>query len=293
MATGMDLEMHRLSPSNESGLSSLGIVPSSQAQQGSVARDDARGTIATSAPERSQSPLSEPPKTLLVIAIALVVSVLEAVFSMRNAVQEDAFRLTDFEDYVYAASSLMEVVGCLFGLACYFGIERSTKHLGLPLTLISAGVVEDDEVSRTIGFNGTVLQAAGIFLLLAVWLCLTIDWFFLVIVTFVGMCCYIWCLSYWPSTAHLFARERAISLTAKVLPPALKRRRREIPMWTYMSLPFSPVIIELLESYFLLKDFSLDRLILLGIDVLVVLPGIAWLVVQVFNCFKPFASSTP
>lgn len=276
-----DLGLHRLSPSIESGPIPLGQTLASQAK-GPRPRDDERSKIATIAPDISQSPSSEPPKTLLMIAIALVISVLETVFNTMNAMQEDAFRLTSFENYVYSASSVMELVGLLFGLARCFGSEWDIKQLGLPLTLLSTGVVEDNRESRMIGFDGTVFQAGFIFLLLVVWLCLTVDWFIWVVVGMTPLCCCC-CL--------LCLRRRASKQAVSALPDSLTNGEREISMWMYLSLPFSPVVVELLESYFLLEDFFLDRLVLLVIDLLVVLPAIAWLVVQVLNAFKPLTTS--
>lgn len=267
-------------------------MPSAQQEQhrGSAGREDASNTTSGSVPSTLQSPSPEPPKqkALLLTVIVLAISLLELVFSIMNAVRKEAFRLSGFEDYVYAASSTMEVVGLLFGLACYFCFEEGGAHLGLPLTLMSTGVVEDDGESRKIGFTGTVVQAAGIFVLLVVRLCLAIDWFFWVVVAFGVLCCL--CRN---CICCLFVTSTDSSLGGGVLiPPALTREEREIPKWAYLTLPFSPVVVEFLESYFLLKDFSLDRLVLLATDVLVILPGIAWLVVQVLNLFKPSASST-
>lgn len=242
----------------------------------------ATGDSTTITPDSSQNSAPEAPTTLPMIAIALLVSVLEAVFSTMNAIQDDAFRLTSFKDYVYSASSMMELIGLLFGLARFFRSKWDIKQLGLPLVLISTGVVEDDQESRMIGFGGTVLQAGFICLLLVVWLCLSIDWFFWVVVgisPLLCLCCKVQCV-----------RRRARETQA--LPRALASGEREISLWMYLTLPFSPVVVELLESYFLLRIFSLDTLVLLVIDVLAVLPGIAWLVVQVLNISKPLATSS-
>lgn len=209
----------------------------------------------------------------------MLVTLLEMVFSIMNAVQEDAFHLTSFEDYVYAASSVMEVLGFVFGLVA--GASGGIGHLGLPLALVSTGVVEDDDTFRAIGFYGTVLQAAGVFVLLIVWLYLVIDWFFWVaIFGGVVLCLPLSCCVCWVLFSTYAEYETMAGRTV------LSGWHREIPQWSYLTLPFSPLVIELLESYFLLRNFSLDRLVLVIIDILVVFPGIAWLVVQaLLLCF--------
>lgn len=261
----------------------IATIPRSMAQVGGGAGGGGVNST-TIAPDSSQSSSSKPPTAKMTILIALLLSVLEPVLSTTNAVQDDAFRLTNFEGYVYAASSVMELVGLLRGLVCYLDSEWDSRLLGLPLIVMSTGVVEDDWDRRLIGFGGTVCQAGFIFLLLLVWLCLTIDWFFWVVVAaFSTMtCCYL-CRS----SVNILHAGISYNGPPPALPLALTNGEIEIEGWPrYLSLPFSPVVIEFLEGYFLLKNFSIFKLGLLVVDVLTVLPGFLWLVVQVLNAFK-------
>lgn len=60
------------------------------------------------------------------MAIALlIISVLKVVLSIANAVEGKSPRLTNVEGCVYSASSLVEVVGLVYGIAFESSVLRS------------------------------------------------------------------------------------------------------------------------------------------------------------------------
>lgn len=66
-------------------------------------------------------------------------------------------------------------------------------------------------------------------------------------------------------------------------------RRREVPRWVFIAtLPFSPVVIDILESVFLLRgEITQDSLLLVAVDLIAVVPAIYWVGIQgYYSIFK-------
>lgn len=161
------------------------------------------------------------------IVCAIILSLVEVVLSTMNAVEEDSWKLTNFEDFVYSASSLMEAVGLVHGVGSFFIEDENNRlsSLGLPLVVISNGVWDDVKEIRMSGFRGTIIQATCAFALLVVWFCLIVDWGYIIVVaSFVLGICYCFRPFYYQ---HAFGS--SIDTSAVAMPPALTRDEVETP----------------------------------------------------------------
>ena len=194
------------------------------------------------------------------IVIALTISLLEVVLSVKNAVENDSWKLTNREDFVFSASSLMEAVGLVCGVASFF-LEKDNNRLfsklGLPLVVLPNGVLEDVREIRASGMGGIFIQATFI-LILMVWSVLVIQLVYRVLLSF-G---FLISIPY-----YYYNRTCGNSEVLQAL--------------VTFSLCFLPLEIEIMESIFLIRDFSLNVLALIIVDVMTILPGVLWLLVQV------------
>ena len=194
------------------------------------------------------------------IVIALTISLLEVVLSVKNAVENDSWKLTNREDFVFSASSLMEAVGLVCGVASFF-LEKDNNRLfsklGLPLVVLPNGVLEDVREIRASGMGGIFIQATFI-LILMVWSVLVIQLVYRVLLSF-G---FLISIPYYYYTRTCGNSEVLQALVT-------------------FSLCLLPLEIEIMESIFLLRDFSLNVLALIIVDVMTILPGVLWLFVQV------------
>lgn len=226
-----------------------------------------------------------------------MISLTEGVLSMKNAVEEDSWKLTyRLKDFVYSASSLMEVVGLMFGLVSFFigANDRRFSTLGLPLVVISNGVLEDDREMRILGFGGVVIQTLFIVGLLVVWLSLVAHLYYIITVAIGALVVN----AYWIyertdscSRPTLDTAERGSvghdvgGYWGAALLSSFRSNEAEVPRGVCYSLAVilvcSPPMIEVLECIYLLNDISLDTLGLLIADALTILPGVVWLLLQI------------
>ncbi|CAM9197913.1 unnamed protein product, partial [Sphacelaria rigidula] len=105
------------------------------------------------------------------VIYVLLISAIHSYLSILNAVQQDAWELDTFRSYVFAASSLTEVVGFGAGIACCLANDGDTQYLGQPLILIATGVIDDNIEQQIVGFRGITLQSGGNWLLLVYYAC--------------------------------------------------------------------------------------------------------------------------
>ncbi|CAM9908157.1 unnamed protein product [Ectocarpus fasciculatus] len=130
---------------------------------------------------------------------ALGIGLLEAAFSLSNAIAEDAFKIEDAAGFVYSASAVQESVGLavmlLLSLCRRRGGEQGAamEGFGSPLAILVNGVRQTDRSLTRSGHFGAMCQAAvvavtGLVLLQKVDARGFVILFYALLVLFCGFC---------------------------------------------------------------------------------------------------------
>lgn len=141
--------------------------------------------------------------------------------------------------------------------------------------VLSTGVLDNDLDIRIEGFNRTILQALANLAMFgaftyargehAYWTIGAIG----LIIAVVGI-----------ALGTIMRRHRRTSTGATAAEQT--EGRREVPRWIFiLTLPFSPVVVDVLESIFLLRgELTQDSLLLVAVDLIAVVPAIYWVALQ-------------
>lgn len=193
---------------------------------------------------------------------ALMVGSLEAYLSTLNAVQQEAWNLRSFEDWIFAISSVLEVVGLVIGLYRLVRYKNSGL-LGNPLIVLTTGVLNGDDEARNRGIAGISLQSVVSLFVFAVFTAVRFWWRIGLVLFYATVLFYI-----------IHGERYDNSNNSGIL--GLSPESHNVMKVAAVGLSLAPVAIDVLESALLLNSFSVDTLLLAMVDMLMVLPAMLW-----------------